>query len=134
LRSEAPRFLTLDEVLTLHEVAIERFGGSNGVRDAGMIESALAVPMQTWGGEFLLDSIEAMAAAYWHGLAKNHGFIDGNKRISLMAADVFLQFNGLLMTLSEEEAEAVTLRIATSELDRDEIAALIRENVVPFSG
>lgn len=77
-------------MLSLHQTAIEVFGGATGVRDVGLVESAVASPRQSWDGEYLLGSAEEMAAAYWHGLAKNHGFVDGNKRVSLMAADVFL--------------------------------------------
>ena len=126
------RFLTIEEVLRVHEIAIEMFGGSKGVRDIGLIESALAGVAQTWDGEYLYASVSEMAAALWYSLAKNHGFVDGNKRVSLMAADAFLQVNGMLLTLSDQEVEELTLKIAIGELSRDEIAEVIRANVRPL--
>ncbi len=122
------RFLTLHEVLRLHEIAIQNYGGYPGVRDLGLVESALAGPAQTWAGEYLFQSVPDMAAALWYSLAKNHGFVDGNKRVSLLAADAFLQFNGLLLTLSSSEVEALTLNIAIGECSREEVAQVIREN------
>ena len=74
-----PRFLTLDEVLEIHEQQIEMYGGSHGLRDAGALESAVAVPQATFGGEYLYSTIWLMAAAYLFHLVENHAFIDGNK-------------------------------------------------------
>ncbi|MEO7454225.1 MAG: Fic family protein [Fimbriimonadales bacterium] len=132
MQSESRRFLTLEEVLMLHEIAIERYGGSAGVRDIGLVESAISLPMQTWDGEYLVGGVPEMAAAYWHGLSKNHGFIDGNKRVGFMATDAFLQLNGLLLTLTEAEAEDVALRVATSDCSREELAEIIRANCKPL--
>lgn len=117
----------------MHRIAIERFGGSEGVRDAGMIESAVMFPQQTWSGEYLLGSVSEMAAAYWWGLAKNHGFVDGNKRVGLMAADAFLQFNGVLLIISQEQAEEFTLAVAVSEMTREELAEIIESNCEAIS-
>jgi death-on-curing protein len=76
-----PAFLSLDEVLEIHAQQIERYGGSAGLRDAAGLESAIATPQATFGGEFLHTSIRAMAAAYLFHLCQNHPFIDGNKRV-----------------------------------------------------
>lgn len=76
-----PVFLSLDEVLEIHEQQIERYGGSAGLRDAALLESAVATPQATFGGEFLHGSIPAMAAAYLFHLCQNHALIDGNKRV-----------------------------------------------------
>ena len=81
-----PTFLLLDEVLEMHEQQIERYGGSTGLRDAAGLESAIATPQSTFGGEFLHGSIPAMAAAYLFHLCQNHAFIDGNKRVNANAA------------------------------------------------
>jgi death-on-curing protein len=88
-----PAFLSLDEVLEIHEQQIERYGGSSGLRDAAGLESAVATPQATFGGEFLHTSIPAMAAAYLFHLCQNHPFIDGNKRVGANAAITFLRMN-----------------------------------------
>jgi death-on-curing protein len=84
-----PRFLTLDEVLEMHEQQIDMYGGSHGLRDAGALESAIAVPRSTFGGECLHPTIWMMAGAYLYHLVQNHAFIDGNKRIGANAAITF---------------------------------------------
>jgi death-on-curing protein len=89
-----PVFLSLDEVLEIHEQQIERYGGSHGLRDAAGLESAVATPQATFGGKFLHTSIPAMAAAYLFHLCQNHAFIDGNKRVGANAAITFLLMNG----------------------------------------
>jgi death on curing protein len=82
-------FLTLDHVLRLHDREIQLFGGSNGIRDIKLIESAIAQPHQAFGGEYFHKTLAEMAAAYLFHLAKNHGFVDGNKRIAFVAALTF---------------------------------------------
>jgi death-on-curing protein len=88
-----PTFLSLDEVLEIHQEQIERYGGSDGIRDPGALESAVATPQATFGGEFLHTSIPAMAAAYLFHLCQNHPFIDGNKRVGANSAVTFLLLN-----------------------------------------
>jgi death on curing protein len=94
-----PVFLSLDEVLEIHEQQIDRYGGSPGLRDAAGLESAVATPQATFGGEYLHTSIPAMAAAYLFHLCQNHAFIDGNKRVGANAAITFLLINGWEPTL-----------------------------------
>ncbi len=89
-----PTFLTLDEVLALHEDQITRYGGRRGVRDLGLLISALGTPSATFDGRFLHDDLFEMAAAYLYHLARNHPFVDGNKRTAFAAALVFLWING----------------------------------------
>lgn len=89
-----PEFLTLDEVLGIHADQIRRYGGSAGLRDLGLLRSALAMPQTTYDDEFLHGTIFEMAAAYLFHLARNHPFIDGNKRTALMITLVFLGLNG----------------------------------------
>jgi death-on-curing protein len=88
-----PEFLTLDEVLEIHAQQIERYGGSPGLRDPAGLESAVAQPQVSFGGEYLHTSIPAMAAAYLFHLCQNHAFIDGNKRVGANAAIAFLLIN-----------------------------------------
>jgi death-on-curing protein len=124
------RLLTVEDVLLIHRDGIEEYGGSLGVRDIGLIESAVASAqnLTVYGSP---DHAE-IAAIYLFSLCKNHGFVDGNKRVALRAADVFLKINGLDLILDNDAAYDLTWRTATSEIGRDEIAALIREQVVPL--
>jgi death-on-curing protein len=109
-----PLFLSLDEILEIHQQQIERYGGSAGLRDAGLLESAVATPQATFGSEFMHTSIPAMAAAYLFHLCQNHAFIDGNKRVGANAAITFLLMNNWEPTFSEEELADLVLSVAFS--------------------
>ena len=113
-----PVFLSLDEVLEIHEQQIERYGGSAGLRDPAGLESAVATPQATFGGEFLHSSIPAMAAAYLFHLCQNHAFIDGNKRVGANAAITFLLMNDWDATFSEEELVDLVLSVASGRLEK----------------
>ena len=113
-----PLFLSLDEVLEIHKQQIERYGGSSGLRDASVLESAVATPQATFGGEFLHTSIPAMAAAYLFHLCRNHPFVDGNKRVGANAAITFLLMNDWEPTFAEEELVALVLSVASSGLSK----------------
>ena len=97
-------FLSLDEVLEIRDQQIERYGGASGLRDAAGLESAVATPRATFGGEFLHTSIPSMAAAYLFHLCQNHAFLDGNKRVGANAAVTFLLMNDWEPTFNPEEA------------------------------
>ena len=114
----SPIFLTFDEVVEIHRTLIDRFGGSHGVRDPGLLLSALAVPRGTFGGQFLHGSLAEMAAAYLYHLACNHPFIDGNKRVAATAARVFLVANGADFDPTEEEYGDLTLGVAAGTIDK----------------
>ena len=86
-------FLTLDDIMESHREQIRVYGGTEGIRDLGLLESALAQPMAKYGGEYLHKDVCAMAAAYLFHLVQNHPFIDGNKRVGLEAALLFLEIN-----------------------------------------
>jgi death-on-curing protein len=129
--SAEPIWLTRIAVGAMHAEMIREHGGSYGVRDDGLIESALARPQNRWGyGE---TELAGLAAAYGFGLAKNHGFIDGNKRVALMAAYAFLYANGLDLDVAEPEAHAVFNDLAAGELGEEELAAWIRSHVQPVT-
>src|ERR1700688_2931448 len=102
-------FLTLDEVLEIHEQQIERYGGSPGIRDVDGLESAVATPQATFGGEFLHTSIPAMAAAYLFQLCQNHAFIDGNKPVGANAAITFLLRSDWEPSFNQEELVEVVI-------------------------
>ena len=113
-----PVFLSLDEVLEIHEQQIERYGGASGLRDAAGLESAVATPQATFGGEFLHTSIPSMAAAYLFHLCQNHAFLDGNKRVGADAAFTFLLMNDWEPTFSPEELVDIVLAVASGALSK----------------
>jgi len=113
-----PVFLSLDEVLEIHEQQIERYGGSEGLRDSAGLESAVAMPQAIFGGEFLHTSIPAMAAAYLFHLCQNHPFVDGNKRVGANAAIAFLLMNDWETTFTAEELVDLVLAVASGGLGK----------------
>jgi death on curing protein len=125
---ESPVFLTKSQVLFIHQDLVEDFGGSHGLRDEGLLESAIEMPQAGFGGEYFHKSLFEMAAAYLFHLVKNHPFIDGNKRIGLACADVFLAMNGIELTITEDEAYEFTLRVASEGAEKAEIALLFQTN------
>jgi len=130
VRRLKPVFLTLDEVLALHADQIARYGGRPGLRDLGLLESALAMPRTTYGRVYLHPSLPEMAAAYLFHLAGNHPFVDGNKRVGLAAAIAFLGLNGLWLEADPDELAELVLRTARGEASKAELAEFIRERVV----
>lgn len=125
-----PVFLTLDEVLALHADQLERYGGDPGVRDVGLLESALATPRATLGGAFLHGSLPEMAAAYLFHLVGSHPFVDGNKRVGLAAAIAFLGLNALWLEAEPDDLAELVLRVARGEATKAEVAEFVREHVV----
>jgi death on curing protein len=119
-----PTFLTLDEVLEIHAQQIEKYGGSDRLRDAAALESAVATPQATFGGEFLHTSIPAMAAAYQFHLCQNHPFIDGNKRVGANAAITFLLLNDWEPVFREDELVDLVMNVATAALGKPELISV----------
>ena len=126
-----PLFVSLDEVLEIHEQQIGRYGGSPGLRDAAALESAVATPQATFSGEFLHSSIPAMAGAYLFHLCQNHPFIDGNKRAAANAAVTFLLMNDWEPTFEEEELVGVVLAVASSELSKKRLIEIFETRCKP---
>jgi len=122
----APLFLDLDRVLRTHLSLIERYGGETGVRDVGLLHSAIAMPQASFGGEFLHKDLLEMAAAYLFHLVQNHPFIDGNKRTGAAAAIIFLDMNGVEIEADEEGLVDLTLRVARGKAGKSEIAEFLR--------
>lgn len=129
---EEPIFLTVDQVIELHRVSIDKYGGSHGLKDRGLLESAVMAPRQTFGGEFLYPDLASMTAALWHGLVMNHAFVDGNKRIGLRAADVFLMFNGYELVGKKKELVSLTIRMTMGEFTRDDLVSFVRTRMSPY--
>jgi death-on-curing protein len=117
------RFLSIDDILRLHALAIEDQGGDPSLRDPGLLESAMAMPRQQFGGEYLHPDIPSQAAAYCFHICKNHAFIDGNKRAATAAMIAFLSDNGWGFDADADNAEAVILRLASGEMTKDELTA-----------
>ena len=110
--------LSKNQVLALHSVLIQEFGGSDGIRDDGLLESALAAPFQTFGGEPVYPSLQAKAAQPGFSLVCNHPFVDGNKRIGAHAMLVFLAVNGIELCYEQQELIAIILFVASGQTDR----------------
>ena len=114
-----PVFPMLEEVLRLQRIQIEQFGGSHGLRDLGLLESALAQPQARFGGQYVHEDFAAMAGAYLFHLAKNHAFVDGNKRIAAATALLFLGLNHVRYEIDPAEFADVTLQVAAGEKSKD---------------
>jgi death-on-curing protein len=122
--------LTVEIVLEIHREALERFGGLDGVREPALLESAIAAPQATSGGESLYHDVVEIAAAYLFYLCRNHPFNDGNKRAALGACLVFLKLNHVEPAPDGDWWEALTLGIASGELTRDEATRRLRALIV----
>jgi death-on-curing protein len=119
--------LTVEIVREIHDEAIARFGGSDGVRDSALLESAVAAPQASFGGKSPYRDLAEVAAAYLYYLCRNHPFIDGNKRAALGACVVFLKLNGVEPRPDGPEWEALVLAIAAGSLDREQATIRLRE-------
>lgn len=122
-----PRWLAKSEIIALHDYVLARTGGSDGRRDEGLLESALARPWNRWSYEDVRD-VRDLAATYGVGLAKNHPFIDGNKRAALLGVGLFLELNGWRLTATDEDVTTTFYALAAGEIDIDALAAWIRAN------
>lgn len=126
------RYPTLDEVLTLHQLALDAHGGSTGVRDPGSLQSALAVPRQTMFGEELYPEIADKSAILLYLLTQNHPFVDGNKRTALSTCFWFLESNGHTLDVESDALYQFTLNIAKGQLDKDAVTAWMHEHLRPL--
>ena len=116
------QFLTLAQVKILHDAQIELFGGGFGVREEGLLLSAIEMPQQGFGDEYFHAFPFEMAAAYLFHIAKNHPFVDGNKRTAVSTALVFLEINSVSLTATDTELEQLAIAVATDQLDKTAIA------------
>lgn len=120
--------LTKEQVLMLHSHLIEATGGSNGIRDERLLESALESPFQSYVGEELYPSIQAKAARLCYGLVKNHAMVDGNKRIGAHVMLVFLAINGYELSYTQTELSNVILGVASDEKSYEDILQWLLEH------
>lgn len=113
--------LTHDQVLALQSALLTEYGGTDGVRDSGLLDSALNAPFQTFGGQFLYPSLQAKAAQLCYGLVCDHPFVDGNKRIGAHAMLVFLALNGVELEYTQQELIDVILAVASGKIRADSV-------------
>jgi death on curing protein len=121
-----PSWLTYDQVIAIHSRQLRRFGGAPGLRDEGLLRSALERPVNKWRYERA--HLGSLAAAYAFGLAKNHAFVDGNKRIAFMSMIVFLRRNGVRFAPDPAQATTLTVSLAAGEVSEESLARWIRDN------
>ena len=121
-----PIWLDVDEVIDMHAEQLAIFGGPEGVRDRGLLESAILRPVNQW--HYGQTDMAALAAAYAYGLARNHAFVDGNKRIAFHAMMVFLRLNGIAFAPDPAHATAIILSLAAGEVSEESLTRWIRDN------
>ena len=127
-------YLNYEDVLEIHELALETSGGSSGIRDEGLLESAVNQPHQSFGGVDLYVTITDKAAALGFSLIKNHAFVDGNKRIGYAAVEIFLMRNGYEIRGSIDEKEEIVLQLASGEISREDFEFWLVHHIVATSG
>lgn len=123
-----PRFLTLDEILALHDDQIRRYGGSSSVRDLGLLQSAMGGAAATFGGAFLHDTLFEMSAAILYGFCRNHPFVDGNKRTAVAAALTFLEMNGVEIDADEDDFYDLVIGVAEGRVSRSAVAVFLADH------
>lgn len=120
-------YLSFEQLLWLHERQIRTFGGSQGVRDRGGAEAALARPQMTFDGEDLYPDVEVKAAALMHSLVMNHPFVDGNKRVGAVAAELFLSLNGVELEATDDELVEIAFAVARGEVTAEALGIWLRQ-------
>ncbi len=127
---QEPLWMNLADAVIAHDLEIAAHGGSTGIRDAGLLESALARARNIWAYASSAPSLPALAAAYAFGISANHPFVDGNKRTALVVSFAFLQVNGLEVTASQEEAYLTILSLAAGELSEADLTLWFAQHTI----
>ena len=123
---QGPAWVSYDQAVAIHSRQLRRFGGAPGLRDEGLLRSALERPINKW--QYERAELPELAAAYAFGLAKNHAFVDGNKRIAFMTMVVFLRKNGVWFAPEQAQATAIIMALAAGEVSEQSLARWIRDN------
>jgi len=126
-----PVFLTLSEIIDIHKDQCAHYGGQEGVRDRGLLQSAIAMPGASFGGEFLHGDLCKMASAYLYHIVQNYPFLDGNKRVGAVAASVFLMMNDVGLEAADDDYEQLVLSVASGQTSKSAVAEFLRENTRP---
>lgn len=122
------KFSDKETVLAFHRDQIKTYGGEQGIRDEGLLESALAQPQATFEGEYVHDTVFRMAAAYGFHFSKNHPFFDGNKRTAFVAIYTFLYVNGYQLEADKKSLYAIMIDLANGKVEKEELANFLEEN------
>jgi death-on-curing protein len=123
------QFLSVDQLLAIHQRGITEHGGTPELRDRGLLESAAAMPYAQFGGQYLHDGLPAMAAAYLFQLCKNQPFVDGNKRVAVAAAEVFVLLNERELKATNAQLELLTLGVADGSISKVEATTFFKKHV-----
>src|SRR5438067_1660659 len=123
-------YLSVEQILGIHERQLEEFGGGRGLRDRGALEAAAARPTMTFGGEDLYPDVASKAGALLHSLVMNHPFVDGNKRVGAHAAVLFAVLNGFAPTFDAKELAEVTLATARGEMSAEALSIWFRQRLL----
>ncbi len=121
-----PEFLEVDDILQIHADQLERYGGPQGIRDVGLLASAVAMPKATYAGHFLHGDLFEMAAAYLFHITRNHPFLDGNKRAGAASALVFLDLHGIEVNSTDDELYELVIGVAKGTTDKQAVAGFLR--------
>ncbi len=122
-----PVFLELDDALAIHRDQISRYGGSGGIRDMALLQSVLAMPRMGMGGTYFHADLIEMAGAYLFHIVKNHPFVDGNKRVGVVAAFIFLKMNGYDLKMTNPAFEKMARQVAAETLDKAGVTMILRK-------
>lgn len=120
--------LSMPQIVMMHSALIKETGGLDGIRDENLLDSAINAPFQTFGGEYVYKTLEAKAARLGYFIVKNHAFVDGNKRIGMLAMMVFLELNDIGLTCSDQDIIETGLRLATGEMDDQQLLEWILQH------
>ena len=118
----------------IHSDQLNRYGGSAGIRDQGLLQSALAQPGASFGGKWLHGDLYEMASAYLFSLVMNHPFVDGNKRVGGMAALAFLEVNGVIVQSDQDAYADLVIAVAAGKAARDDVVTFLRTHSHPLEG
>ncbi len=129
-----PIFITEEEVYVIHSDQLNRYGGSAGIRDQGLLQSALAQPSASFGGKWLHGDLFEMASAYLFSLVMNHPFVDGNKRVGGMAALAFLEVNGVIVHSDQDAYADLVIAVAAGKAVREDVVTFLRTHSLPIEG
>ena len=127
------QYLTIEQVLDIHNQIMARTGGASGITNMGLLESSIAQPQMTFNGQELYATLPEKAVALGFSLIKNHPFLDGNKRIGHAAMEVFLILNGWEINANLEEQEQIILQVASGAMAREDFADWLQAKIIPFN-
>jgi len=113
--------LSVQHIIMLHDVLIKETGGATGLRDEGLLESAVSTPFATFDGSYLYPTTQQKGARLGYGLVKNHAFVDGNKRIGILAMIAFLEINGIYLTYTDDELISLGLCLAEGSITENQL-------------